>query len=46
MYTILSYKAGMERMQVQVLVLGAVAFAFVGAFGVLRLASDLAKAVF
>jgi hypothetical protein len=40
------YTGDMERMQIQVLVLGAVAFAGVGAFGALRMADALLRAVF
>ena len=46
MYTIFPYIGGMERMQIQVLVLGAVAMATVGAFGVLRMLSALLQAAF
>lgn len=36
----------MERIQIQVLVLGGVAFAAVGAFGALRMVDALMRAVF
>lgn len=40
------YTGAMERMQIQLMVLGGVALAGVGAFGVLRMLDALMRAVF